>query len=928
MKRCLLSLAISGLALASLGSSAQADPSDYGIESAEATLSSSQAGGHPDLTIALSLNREANNELPAATRDTVFELPPGLLANPTAVPVCSIAQFISTDVNSNSNATGCPQSAQVGITEIEVFNRGGSLRFTEPVYNLEPKIGEPARLGFFATSFPIVIDTRLRSDGDYGATAAAEGVSALVPLLAATTAIWAVPAAESHDAQRITPFEAIHNSGAPETPSGKRTSGLVPKPFIVNPTRCGVAQGVNVAVDSYAAPGLFSNILAPLAANFGCGSLDFEPTLSLTPTTAQTETGAGLDVELAFPSGGFEHDELNAEAAQRKAEVALPAGVAINPSQAVGLGACSQGAFARETSGSPPGAGCPENSKIGTVTARSPLLTETAEGSLFVATPYENPFGTLIAIYLVLKIPERGVVVKLPGKVAADPRTGQLVTTFGEAPYEIPQLPVSSLGLHFREGARSPLVTPPSCGAYVSTATFTSWAGQVTTLHPTFEISRGDDGGACPSGRRPFDPSFSAGTLSNNAGSYSPFLIGLSRRDGEQELSSFSSTLPAGVAARLAGVARCPEAAMAAAKAKSGRAELASPSCPAGSLVGHVKVGAGVGSVLTYADGNLYLAGPYRGAPLSVVAIVPALAGPFDVGTVVTREALRVNPRTAVVTVDGARSDPIPRILAGIPLKVRDVRVRVDRSRFTFNPTSCDPLQTVAEVWSSGSDVLNPADDTATSVAARFQAANCSRLGFRPRLSLRLSGAVKRGGNPALRGIFKPRHGDANLVGLALRLPHSAFLDQGHIRTICTRVQFAAAACPKGAVYGHATAFTPLLDEPLRGPVYLRSSNNELPDLVADLHGAVTVEAVARIDSVDGALRATFTRVPDAPLSKVVVSMQGGRKGLLENSTNLCRGRQRAEARLTAHNAMRRVAHPLMRVSCARNRRMGHERRQ
>jgi hypothetical protein len=916
MKRLLAAILFSALAVGVLAPLAQADPSDYGLETAEAAVSTGQAGGHPDLTIAISMKREPNNELPAPTRDTIFELPPGLLANPTAVPVCSLAQFISTDVNSNSNATGCPQGAQVGITEIDVFNKGGSLRFSEPVYNLEPKPGEPARLGFFATSFPIVIDTRLRSESDYGATAAAEGVSALVPLLSADTAIWAVPAAESHDAQRITPFEAIHNSGAPETPSGKRPSGLVPKPFVVNPTRCGVAQGVSFAADSYAAPGVFSKAFAPLGMNFGCESLDFTPTLSVAPTTAQTEAGSGLDVKLTFPSEGFEHDNLNAEAAQRRVEVTLPAGVAINPSQAVGLGACSPDAFAREASGSHPGEGCPENSKVGSVTARSPLLEETAEGSLF---------GALIALYLVLKVPDRGVVVKLPGRVVPDPQTGQLVTTFGEAPYEIPQLPVSSFELHFREGARSPLIMPPSCGTYTSSATFTSWAGQVVTTHPDFQISRGVDGGACPGDPRPFGPGFSAGTLSNSAGTYSPFYMRFTRRDGDQELRKFSSTLPPGVAAKLAGVAYCPEGAIASAAAKSGAAELVAPSCPAASRVGHLEVGAGVGAVLTYTTGSLYLAGPYRGAPLSVAAIVPAIAGPFDIGTVVTRVPLRVNPRTAVVTADGASGDPLPRILAGIPLKLRDVRVHIDRSKFTFNPTSCDRLQTTAELFASGGDLFSTADDSRTSLAARFQAANCSRLGFKPRLSLKLIGAAQRGGNPALRGVFRPRPGDANLSGMVLRLPRSAFLDQGHIRTICTRVQFAADACPKKAAYGHAKAFTPLLDEPLSGPVYLRSSTHELPDFVADLHGTVDVEAVAKIDSVDGALRATFTKVPDAPLSKVIVSMQGAGKGLIENSTNLCRGEQRAEARLTAHNAKRQIAHPVTQVECGRKHPAGHK---
>jgi hypothetical protein len=238
-----------------------------------------------------------------------------------------------------------------------------------------------------------------------------------------------------------------------------------------------------------------------------------------------------------------------------------------------------------------------------------------------------------------------------------------------------------------------------------------------------------------------------------------------------------------------------------------------------------------------------------------------------------------------------------------------------------LNPTSCDPLQTTAELWAGGSDVFSSADDSPFSVVDRFQAANCSRLGFKPRLGLRLIGGTKRAAHPALRGVYRPRPREANLAGAVIRLPHSAFLDQAHIRTICTRVQFAADACPKGAIYGHATAITPLLDRPLSGPIYLRSSNHKLPDVVADLHGLVDVEAVARIDSINGGIRATFTDIPDAPLTKVVISMQGAKKGLIVNSTDLCRGKHRAKANLTAHNAKQLTIHPATRATCSRKHR-------
>jgi hypothetical protein len=914
--------AVAAVAMLPAGA-AQAAPSDYGIASAKAVLSSLQAGGHPDFITELSLKREPDGSLPATSRDVIADLPPGLLANPTAVPVCDAAQFIATDVDDPSNKNGCPQASQVGVAEIVLFNAdGGTQSITEPLFNVSPRLGEPARLGFFARFYPVLIDTRLRPEDEYAGTAASENVGSLIPLVSATIRAWGVPADESHDGERITAYEALHNGGVPETPTGRRSAGLVPAPYVVNPTRCGVPHGVRFTAIPYALPELRSTLFAPLAPIEACGLLGFSPDISIDPTTAQAETGSGLDVRLDFPTAGFERPELFADSAARRVEIALPEGITVNPSQAVGLGVCSEADLARETYSSAPGQGCPESSRIGTVTARSPLIEESAEGGLFIATPRQNPFHTLIALYLVLKVPERGVVVKLAGKVEPDSRTGQLVTTFGEPGHEIPQLPVSSFHLHFREGARSPLVTPSRCGRYAATAKFTPWSDAARTVveHPSFEISSGVAGGPCPAGTPPFQPGFTARSLKLNAGAYTPFYMRLSRRDGDQDLTRFSTRLPPGLTAKLAGLSSCPDAAIAAAKAKTGSAEQVSPSCPASSRIGSVLAGAGVGQVLTYAEGNLYLAGPSNGAPLSVAAIVPAVAGPFDVGTVVTRVALRVDPGSGEVEVDGSASDPIPHILAGIPLKVREVRVLTDRPKFTLNPTSCEPLRTVARLWGGGNDVFSSLDDAPISLAERFQAADCARLGFRPRLALRLKGGSQRAANPALRGVYRPRKGDANLSDLALRLPRSAFLDQAHIRTICTRAQYNAgrgngAECPNGAVYGYAKAWTPLLDDPLQGPVFLRSSRHELPDLVAALHGLIDVEAPARIDSANG-IRVVFSNLPDAPLSKVVVAMRGGRRGLIVNSTNLCRRPLRGDARFTAHSGRRHTAHPVLEVAC------------
>ncbi len=938
MKR--LTAALAGLlATVAFTPAAQADPSEYGIKSAIATTSTAQAGAHPDFALELELKteKEEGKNLPAATRDTDFALPPGLLANPGAVPKCSSTQLTATDTEDKSSEAGCPQASQVGVTEVVIRKNNTSLVVVQPVFNMKPRYGEPARLGFFADVYPIFIDTHLRSDGDYGATASVHGVSTFVPLLSTKTRIWGVPADESHDTERFTPYEGSHSFGVPETPNGKRSSALAPVPYMTNPTRCGVARDVTITATSYLLPEQPSTAIAPLGPGTGCGLLDFEPEMSVVPTTSAAETPAGLDVELTFPQEGLEYPNLLAHSHMKRAEVTLPEGVTVNPSQAEGLGVCSEADYARETATSLPNEGCPETSKIGNATAKSPLLDEAAEGALYIAKPHDNPSGTLIALYLVLKIPERGVIVKLAGRVEPDPTTGQLITTFDD----IPQLPVSSFKLHFREGARSPLVTPPRCGTYETLARFTPWSasdpynpkpGEVLTTTSTFEITRGVNGGPCPpAGAPPFHPGFTAGALNNNAGSYSPYYMRLTRSDGEQDLTKFSTTLPPGALAKLAGVSQCPDAAIAAAKTKTGKEELASPSCPANSEIGHVLAGAGVGSVLTYVPGKIYLAGPYNGAPLSIAAIVPAVAGPFDVGTVVTQEALALDPETAQAQVDGSHSDPIPHILAGIPLKVRDIRVYVDRPDFTLNPTSCDPEAFGAQLWGGGLDVFNSADDSPVSLSARFQAANCALLGLKPRLAINLKGGTKRGAHPALKAVVTPRGGDANFAGAAVTLPHSAFLDQAHIRTICTRVQFAegggnGAGCPAGAIYGQARAWSPLLDEALEGPVFLRSSNHNLPDLVVALHGLVDIDLAARIDSVNGGIRSSFESIPDAPVSRFVLEMQGGKKGLIVNSTNLCKSTNRAKAKLTGQNGKVDDTKPAVKNSCKKGKhKKGHK---
>ena len=906
-----------------------------------------QAGSHPfaqRTTIDANTTQDPKaGRVPSGQPEELrVELPPGFTGSPDATPQCEAAGFATLISYAGGAATlpDCPDGAAVGLATARGKQGSGPVELATPVYNLVPPPGDVARLGFAVSLIgSVVIDLKLGETPPYDVIATTRDIPQTKIFYGADLELWSDPGAESHNPDRgicgaELEIEFKRHDLGDFLEKFNCPASIPPLAFFTVPRSCTGPLPVSFQALSWQGQSAAQTIFTQEAG--GCERLGLAPEISATPTSRAASSGSGLDFNLDIQDEGLTDVEGIAGSDIKKAVVTLPEGVTVNPSQAEGLSTCTVADFEAERSDSPFGAGCPAGSKIGSAEAESPLLKGVVlRGSVFIATPRHNlASDSLIGLYFTLKEPQRGLNIGLVGKVTPDPRTGQLVTTVGEAPHEVPQLPASHFRFHFREGARSPLITPPGCGTYTTEALFTPWANPAAPVSASasFAIDHGPEGRPCPPpGPPPFEPGFKAGSLSNHAGSYSPFYMRLTRRDGDQDLTRLSTKMPLGLTAKLAGVERCTDAQIAAAKSKSGRSELASPSCPLGSLIGTVTGGAGVGSELTYVPGRLYLAAPYNGAPLSVVAIVPAVAGPFDVGTIVTRFALDVDPRSAEVTVDGARSDPIPHILEGIPLSVRDIRADVDRSGFALNPTSCEVMQSAATIWGGGADVFSSADDSPVSRDSRYQAAGCRGLAFKPRLALRLKGGTRRGGHPKLHGLFRPRPGEANAAGLVLRLPHSAFLDQAHIRTICTRVQFAAGAghgsqCPKGAVYGHVKAYTPLLSEPLSGPAFLRSSNHNLPDLVFTLHSEIGIdfEAVARIDSVHGGIRATFTQIPDAPISRVAVDMQGGKKGLIVNSTNLCARKHRANALLSAHNGARAKLHPLLRPRCGKAGHKGH----
>ncbi|HEX5713854.1 MAG TPA: hypothetical protein VFX85_11115 [Solirubrobacterales bacterium] len=931
MKRLTLVLLTAAFMALGLVSSAQAD---FGLRDLDVTFNNAdgsiapQAGAHPfSMTTTLAFNtrpdQDAGSEVPEGDpRNLEIPQMDGLVGNPTVVPTCDNAAFLAQG--------NCPATTQVGVTDV-IWGEPSAKPDRQPVYSLDPPPGVAMKLGFWILIVPVTVELGVNESFPSNVVASLGNISNVVPVYRSEVTLWGVPAAKAHDPDRRSPQGC--GSGC--------SVNLPPKPFLTAPRACTGPLVTSFKADSWQNPGAWfeASVLTHDDAEppnpqamIGCGQLGFNPSIAAQPTSKAASSPSGLDFSLDVNDEGLTNPDPEARANSdiRKAVVTLPQGFTTNPSVAEGLTTCSEAQLAAERAKFANGVGCPEASKIGSVEVETPLLEDKlVRGSLYVATPYENPFGTLLAMYMVIRNEELGIVVKQPLKVESDPVSGQLTTTADN----LPQLPFSHFRLHFREGARSPLATPPGCGTHTVRAVLYPWAGGPPVISDSsFQVITGPNSGPCPTGGLPpFKPGLDAGTLNNAAGRFSPFNLRLSRSDAEQEFTRFSIKLPPGITGKLAGIPYCSDAAIAAAKARTGahggQEEIDSPSCPLASQIGRTLAGSGVGPSLAYAPGKIYLAGPYNGSNLSMVAITAAKVGPFDLGTVVIRQAFKIDPETAEVFIDSVGSDPIPHIINGIPVHLRDIRAYVDRPNFVLNPTDCTRTSTASTLLGSGLDFGSAFDDRPVTVATPFQAADCAALPFKPRLKLQLKGGTKRGQNPAfiarlnMNGI-----GEAGIGRAQVTLPHSEFLDQAHIKTICTRVQFKAGAgngsqCPAGSIYGKARAITPILAEPLTGPVILRSSSNPLPDLVAALgNSQVDFNLVGRIDSVKGQIRNTFETAPDAPVSSFVLEMRGGKKGLLENSTNLCKGTHKALADFTGQNGKRHKFSPKLEAKCPKGR--------
>jgi hypothetical protein len=865
---------------------------DFGV-----TPSTTQAGGHPNLTMSISLESPGQ---PEAARDAIVNMPEGVFGNPNAIVRCSAVDFA---------LTRCPSSSQAGLITIRANYLGepNKLMGTAPIYDLAPAAGQTALFGFVVPilDLPVSIPVAVRTGSDYGLTFEVTELTQLAPLAGAQLTFWGFPAAAAHDQQRFA-------KGSPGAPAG--CPGLADTTCISSPTATainvraltdapsvctGLPLTASLDVHTYQDPSHPSHEVASFPAVTGCYGMTFKPSLSANPTTSAADSPSGLDLKMTAPQP---MSEATTPSPIRSASLTLPAGFTINPDAADGQSACSDG---EASFGSEAPAACPDSAKIGTFTVGSPALDGPLEGSIYFGQPKPNDQYRLFLI-----ADGFGIHAKLLGSVRPDPVTGQVTTVIDD----LPQVPFEEFQLHLFASDRGLMATPTHCSLYEVDADFFPWNSVLADQSSSqfFSIDTGPNGSRCPGQERPFAPRLVAGTANPTAGAFSPFSLKLDRDDGDQLLGALNFTMPPGLTGSLRGISYCPQASILAASQNSGAAELATPSCPASSQVGTTSVAAGPGSHPFHASGRLYLAGPFKGAPLSLVAVTPALAGPFDYGVVVVRVAVHVDPLTAQVR---AMSDAVPAVIGGIPIRLRSIQVNIDRPGFTLNPTNCSRFSVDSQGIGDQGAVAG--------FSSPFTAVNCAALPFKPKMTITQLGgrkATPRGRNPRLRVDLDTRPGDANLSSLALTLPKAFAVDQRHLGNICSRAQLAAEQCAGRQPIGEVEARTPLLDQPLRGPAYAVSGFGRLPHVIFVLDGQVTLLPEAESTSVRrGHLKVVVPTIPDAPIGHFSLTLLGGKQGYLINTRSLC-GAAPAVVEFAAQNGRTLTRNVTAKAACPRHR--------
>jgi hypothetical protein len=865
------------------------------------TSSKTEAGGHPDVRSEFELEEEGT---PDIAKDIEVNLPTGIFGNPGAISKCTASQFAF---------NRCPPGAQAGVVTVYADYEGNPdyLLGTAPVYNMQRENeSESARLAFVAPTVkvPIVMPLRVRSASDYGVTMTVSGIPQSVPLRKAGITVWGFPAAKEHDPERFPSSEPGDPQGCP----GLATAGCNPAPFpsaggsliqpyINNPTICtGKPLPVSLRVTTYhdPDPADATEAHADFPATTECEHERFDPVVNAGLTTTESDAPSGLDLQLKAD----QFLELPPSPSElRSASVLLPEGLSVNPDAADGQTSCSEQQAGFDIDG--PGH-CPDNAKIGTFDVVTPAIEGPLVGSLYIGEPVP---GNQYRVFMLAD--GFGVHVKFIANVVPDPATGRLSMSVTD----LPQVPFEEFNMHLFASDRGLMATPTGCRLYEVDSIFTPWNTALAPQHSKslLTISQGPGGTPCPAEVRPFHPRLVAGTSNPVSGQFSDFHLRLDRDDGDQFLGDLNFKMPPGLTASLRGITYCPESAIASAAANSGRQEVASPSCPASSQIGTTNVAAGPGHHPFHAVGKMYLAGPFKGAPLSLVAITPALAGPYDYGVVAVRVAIRVDPLDAHVI---ALSDTVPSIIGGIPIRMRSIQVNIDRPDFMINPTNCSPFTVDSQgIGNQG---------TVADFSSYFQASNCVTLPFKPKMAIRQLGgrkATKRSRDPALRFDLWTRPGDANLKTISVTLPKAFEIDQRHLGNICSRSQLEAEHCAGRQPIGTATTHTPLLDAPLSGPAYAVSGFGRLPHVVFILAGQVTIMPEAESSSVrHGHLKTTVPVVPDAPIGHFRLNLFGGKKGYVANTRDLCAAPAGVTVEYTAQNGKTRRQRVQTRTACSK----------
>jgi hypothetical protein len=879
------------------------------IQNFELERTTAQAGGHPDIYAKLNFTTKEQefqeaNENPGKTKNDCFctdpraftiHFPTGFIGNPHAIPVCTLAQL---------GLYQCPSDSQVGLATA-IFG-------LQPLYNMEPRPGEP---GLISTKIPILATPvftilRARTDSDYGLDATTPDIYHLLGLREVQLRIWGVPTAEENDKYRLGTGK-LQQRGCfkayPEPCFEQPVKATAPPaPYLQNPTSC---EGpITASADATYYSHEFVRAEVGWGPTAGCDLLGFNPSLVASPTTEEADSPSGIDIIARIPQ--TQSPTVPSASELKSLKLTFPQGVSVNPNAADGKSSCTD---AESAIGTLDAAFCPQSSKIGTLRIDSSALPSPIDGAMYLGEP--KPGNRYRLIFAADGFETH---VKLEGTVELDPQTGQVVTSFTN----LPQSPLQEFDVHIFGAERGLLAMPEKCGTYTMESEFVPWASEILPVisSDAFQVDSGPGGTPCPGETRPLNPTLVGGSPNNTAGAFTPLGIRVNRSDGDQNVSSLKVVTPPGFLASLRGVPYCSEQAIAslADPGYPGREEQASSACPAASQVGTAVSASGAGSRPLSTPGKVYLAGPYKGAPVSLEVVVPAVSGPYDLGNVAVRAAAYVNPTTAQIT---TVSDPIPQILDGIPLRLRSILVNLDRPGFARNPTNCNPFAIESSLFGDEGGVGNS--------SAFYQVANCSVLPFEPKLQLDLKGSTKRRGHPAIQAVLTTAPGEADLAGTTVTMPKTLLLDNAHIGNVCTNVQFAQGACPAASILGSATAESPLLDQPLSGPVFLRSSSHAVPDLAVDLHGQINIQLDATIDSTKSeALRTHFEGIPDAPVSKFVLNLAGGSKGLLISSENYCKAQGQALISFQGQNGVTLNKRSRLGSSCAKSlRRTKHRKR-